>query len=464
MSDTRHERTSLDLFEYQEGGVAWLSQRKYGLLADEMGLGKSAQAIRAADTIGAAPILILCPAVARLNWIREWQKFSSRTLTCHALLTSKQPFVPLADVMICSYDLTSDKEILSSLCARRWAVCIADEAHYLKELTAQRTKNILGKNGIVHKCDRFWLLSGTPAPNHQGEIWAMLYVFGVTKLDRDAFYERYTEQKEVPIRTKKGGTIWRTAVVTGKNIHELRQVLAPFMLRRLKRDVMPDLPKILFTEVVVEGVDPPQHKWEQYFAGYILRPGDFYAEVDRQTRVVETLFGEKTDALEVIEQKVPTMRQWIGLRKVPAIVEIIRDELARNEYEKVVVFGVHRAVLQEIRNELRDFGAVLVYGGTPATQRDKFVKKFQEDPACRVFVGNVQAAGTAITLTAAHNVVFAEADWSPANNAQAAMRVHRIGQTKPVLVRFMSQADSIDEKIQRVLKNKTKALAQLFDD
>jgi SWI/SNF-related matrix-associated actin-dependent regulator of chromatin subfamily A-like protein 1 len=90
-------------------------------------------------------------------------------------------------------------------------------------------------------------------------------------------------------------------------------------------------------------------------------------------------------------------------------------------------------------------------------------QKFQSDPKCRVFVGQVVAAGTAITLTAAHQVMFVEADWTPANNQQAAMRCHRIGQTKPVTVRFVGMANSIDERIQRVLKQKTRVLTKLFD-
>ena len=292
----------------------------------------------------------------------------------------------------------------------------------------------------------------------------MLYVFGVTKLDREAFYDRYTVQKEVPIKTKRGAVITRTSVVTGKNIPELREVIARFMLRRLKRDVMPDLPKILFAETIVEASEVPVHKWEEHFAGYVLDPSKFWTDIDRQTRVVETLFDENIKALDILEHKVPTLRQWVGLQKVASVAAIIKDELDRNEYQKVVVFGVHRAVLQEIRNELRAYGAVLVYGGTPAKARDEYVRKFQNDPKYRVFVGNIQAAGTAITLTAAHHVVFVEADWNPSNNAQAAMRVHRIGQTQPVTVRFMSLADSIDEKVQRVLKNKTKALTELFGE
>ena len=110
---------------------------------------------------------------------------------------------------------------------------------------------------------------------------------------------------------------------------------------------------------------------------------------------------------------------------------------------------------------IRDSGAVTLYGGTNADTRQKNIDKFQNNPKCRVFIGNIQAAGTGITLTAAHEVAFIEADWVPANNAQAAMRCHRIGQTKPVRVRFFSCAGSVDEDVMNTLRRKAYELSRL---
>jgi SWI/SNF-related matrix-associated actin-dependent regulator 1 of chromatin subfamily A len=130
------------------------------------------------------------------------------------------------------------------------------------------------------------------------------------------------------------------------------------------------------------------------------------------------------------------------------------------------VFAVHRDVISILASALRKkfgrFGVVTLFGGTPPRRRQENIDRFQTDPKCRVFIGQVVAAGTAITLTAAHDVLFAEASWNPADNAQAAMRCHRIGQDEPVFVRFVSAAGTIDERIQRVLRRKTETITQLF--
>jgi SNF2 family DNA or RNA helicase len=105
-----------------------------------------------------------------------------------------------------------------------------------------------------------------------------------------------------------------------------------------------------------------------------------------------------------------------------------------------------------------------LFGGTDPERREKNIKKFIHNPLCRVFIGNIRAAGIAITLTAASEVAFVESSWVPADNAQAAMRVHRIGQTRPVRCRFFGLVNSSDEKVQQVLKRKTRDITKLFDE
>lgn len=448
------------LFQYQQVGAQWLSGKRFGLLADEMGLGKSAQAIRATDILSAAPVLVLCPAVARLNWIREWQKFSSRSLKSCALLTgADKKLIGTSSVTVCSYDLASTSAILERLSQVRYSVVLLDESHYLKSRTAKRTSAALGR--LAPRADRVWALSGTPAPNDPSELWPLLRTFGATALDYWSFVRRYCTTRE---------TAYGTQITGGRNIPELRSILAPLILRRRKDDVMTQLPKISFSDVVVEPVDPPREIWERHFSNYLIQPDQFHRDIDVQTRLVETVTGtlglgaDSMKVLEGLDNKVKSLRRWIGLQKVPKTLELIKSELEAGAYDKIVIFAVHKAVLEELRDGLAKFGAVLIYGGTPPEKRENHIRKFQNDKRCRVFLGNVQAAGTAITLTAAHQVAVVEADWTPANNQQAVMRVHRIGQTKPVSVRFIGMAGSIDERIQRVLKVKTRTLTALFDE
>jgi SNF2 family DNA or RNA helicase len=148
---------------------------------------------------------------------------------------------------------------------------------------------------------------------------------------------------------------------------------------------------------------------------------------------------------------------------VKAVTELISSELDAGLYKKIVLFCVHRDVIEGLRTSLSKYGVVTLYGGTDPGTKMRNVDKFQTRIKPRVFIGNIAAAGTNITLTAAHHVTFVEQDFVPGNNAQAAMRVHRIGQKDPVTVRFISLNNPMDQKITHILKKKTKELTEIFD-
>lgn len=468
------ESDNLKLFPYQELGAFWLSEGTHRILADEMGLGKSAQAIHAADLLRANKILVLCPAVARENWLREFQKFSisprhfeiiqSRLdKNRHHLYPSWQNHS-----LICSYDLADNlNEILNiNGMGSKFDLIILDEFHYLKSHTAKRTKAVFGKNGLIRKAPRCFALSGTPAPNHPGELWPTLFTFGITKLSYTHFIERFCNYYELPQH--------RGIQITGAKIYripELKSLMAPHILRRKKEDVLKELPPIHYTNIVV----PPGKvdlDIEASFTQYVF-PHDrrhvLEARLKKEKNILDTILNNTRftrdgfKALEAISNSISTLRMYTGIQKVQAVADLVAHELDSNAYEKIVIFGIHQGVIEGLRQRLRRFGAVTLYGQTPPVKRQRHIDKFQRNPKTRVFIGNIQAAGTAITLTAAHHVIFIEQDWVPGNNAQAAMRCHRIGQTKPVFVRFVGLVNSLDEKIAQRLKQKTKELVLLFD-
>lgn len=450
--------------------MTWLTQKKYALLADEMGLGKSAQAIVAADRLQALPILILGPAVGRIQFAREFAKFSTRTLNICVLLTAaNRNEIANADVVICSYDLAMRVDVFSLLSSRRWSVLILDEVHFLKAPTATRTNAVFGANGLIHRSSRVWCMSGTPAPLHPGELWVMLYCLGLTKKSHEEFQDRYTTGHNIVVA---GQT--RRVVTGGRNVDELRAVLKPFMLRRKKEEVMTDLPPIRFNDVVVEPAVVDNFKWQIHFDNYLSygpRGRQVFqedvAKAEQKVRVLVDDMGMGADSMKILEglagkPEVKSLRRWVGLQKVGSVLEIIKSELDNNAYDKIVLFAVHKDVIEELAEGLRKYGVAKIYGGTPPQKRDKLVQKFQNDARVRVFVGQVVAAGTAITLTAASEIALVECDWVPGNNAQAVMRVHRIGQTKRVNCRVFGMT-GYDEKIQRVLKQRLRTLTELLD-
>lgn len=445
----------IDLYPYQLEGIEWLKTKRFALLADEMGLGKTAQAIVAADQLGAKSVGVICPASVRTNWSREWSRFAGSTLT--PLLTGADLLLNTSAIWSASYDHATDHpDLLPKL-----DVLILDEFHYLKNVDAQRAKSILGKGGLVHRVGAMWGLSGTPAPNHAGELFIWCKVFGLWPGSYDQFVARFCLTR----RTDYGNQ-----VVGNKNVSELRALLAPIILRRRKAEVMTQLPPLTYADLVVE---PAVIDEELYFADYYLQNlvDDLHKELREGRELLTKTLGstglgrDGLKAMEGMAKSVSTLRRYIGLQKTMPYLEMVKEELAAGAYQKLVIYCLHRDVIETLRVGLSKFGAVTLYGGTPAEKRQQHIDRFIKRDSCRVFIGNILAAGTGIDgfQKVCNNVDLLEQDWVPSNNAQAVMRLHRIGQEKPVFCRFIGVADSLDERVAQVLKRKTRDLTEIFD-
>ena len=455
------------LFPYQIEGANFLASMPQAMLADEMGLGKSAQVVHACDLIHADHILVVCPAAVRINWSREFQRFSPLDRECKVLTTGYDRAAQTG-VNILSYDLiASNEKVRQGIRAMEWDVVVMDECHYAKERSAKRTRAMYGhngKNGVIHFSKRTWRLTGTPAPNNASELYTHLRSAGIETRNYWDFVYEFCDGFDSSYGFK----------ITGhKNVPKLKELLARFMLRRKKEDVMSQLPPITYAHVTVERsqvqLDPYFYEnWRAVGATQFMRDME---QMDRATKIalkaVESGYNvnveDRLKLLEAMAKSTATLRRYIGLAKLPRVLEILEQELVENPKLKLVLFAIHKDVIECTREKLRKFIPVTLYGNTPAEKRQHNIDRFQTDPKCRVFIGNIQAAGTGITLTAANEVAFIEADWVPANNAQAAMRCHRIGQTRPVRVRFFSCAGSVDEDVMKTLVHKTRELSKIFD-
>lgn len=429
------------LYPYQFVGAKFLAERRYAYLADDMGLGKTIQGVAACDLVGATNVLVICPAVARCNWVRECEAHQKITRPV-AEVQGPKSTIPSGGVVVISYDFA--KKFQERVVGRRWAVIILDEAQYLKTPSSARTRAILGPNtdglfGLVGSASRVWALSGTPIPNNASELWSILNVFCKDRLPRGGFFgfcRRYCE----------GYTGDYGFVVTGlKNGNELRKIMRPFFIRRKKAGVLPELPPIRFETVTLESACDAKK-----ILADVEVPDGLIAALDKGT-LPKDLPGD-----------VATLRRLTGLLKVLPAINLLAHEMATG-LSKVVVFAYHRDVITELMNGLKAFGPVTVHGGVSRKNRQDAIDRFQTDPSCRVFVGQLTAAGTAITLTAASDVLLVECSWVPADNLQAAMRVHRIGQENSVLVRFVALAKSLDERITAVVRRKTADIASILD-
>lgn len=450
------------LFPYQLSGAKWLAaQPRFGFLADEMGLGKSAQAITAARTVKAHSVLVICPAVARFNWVNEIKLWSSYRPQIYAKPDHAISSHSLPRAAIISYDMAARKLHASELAKQSWDLIILDEAHYIKNPQALRTKAII--NLLLPKAKTVYALSGTLAPNNPSELWPLLHHYGITYFSHSNFVRRFCLTEETPFGLK---------ILGGKNIPELREMLKPHLLRRTKDQVMKDLPPLLITDQKVPAGKVTPAKLEACFGEYLQTRGlDLKAAMKEMTLKAEDTIakieqgaGEIASLLGALQPQVEGLRRWCGLAKAITVGEIIAEELENNAYDKIVIFAVHHDVMDELNRALVKFKPLRLSGQTTDRARELAVESFQNDPTARVFIGQIKAAGIAINLTAAAQVAVVEADWTPATNQQAIMRCHRIGQERAVNVRFFSLAHSVDAAIQKILRRKTQTLIQLFDD
>lgn len=460
------EMTLQTPFPYQQIGAAFLARMPQALLADEMGLGKSAQVVIGCDMIAAFNILVVCPAAVRINWSREFQRFSPMDRPCQLIMTGKDK--PGPGVNVVSYDLlASNEKLRNQLREMSWDVLAIDEAHYLKERSAKRTRAIYGhafKNGIAHSAKRVWRLSGTPMPNDASELYTHLRSAGIEKRPYWDFVYEFCSGFEGDFGYKITGV---------KNAPRLKELLGQFMLRRKKDEVMTELPPITFSEVTVERSEVDLDPWFYENWQPIGIPA-FLAQLETQDKTLKASlnaisqghhfnFNDTLDLLKSYSKSTATLRRYIGLAKLKRCLDIIEEELESGKIKKIVLFAVHQQVIEMARTRLRKYKAVTLYGGTPTAKRQAHIDAFQNDKKTRVFIGQIVAAGTGITLTSAHEVAFLEADWVPANNAQAAMRCHRVGQKHHVRVRFFTCAGSVDEDVMRVVVHKTREIAKIMD-
>jgi len=430
------------LYPYQRLGAQFLAARRRAMLADEQGLGKTAQAIEAANLVDADPVLVVCPASVRSSWARDVRAFAT----------------PGRRFVIESYDkVARDPDTYDG----PWGALLLDEAHYLKSLSAKRTHAIYGSRtmrGLLSLSGHVWALTGTPAPNYPVEMYTHMRKLFPESLamasdssrayDHDAFMHRYC------ILQDKG---FGKKVIGAKNTDDLRARLAPHVLRRLKKDVLPDLPDIRYEPLLFDAPD--------VVASLRDIPGD---EMAAARRAIETNGVEGLTALSV---HLATLRRVTAMAKAELVFQWARTFLEETD-RKLVIFGHHVEPLEYIVKKLSGVyrtakGDPLVpphiFGSTRSDHRANAIEAFQNDPRKRVFLGQIHAAGTGITLTAASDLVFVDQSWTPADNAQAAMRIHRIGQRRGCLIRYATLAGSIDEAVQTVLARKARDLSKIFD-
>ena len=422
---------NITLYPFQEEGVQWLIKKNgRGLIADEMGLGKTIQALAwLALNPDKRPSVIVCPASLKFNWEAEARRILP-TERVHILEGRRASGVPSANLYIINYDILP--YWVEALKLRRPYVLILDEVHYIKNAKTKRTKAVkkLAK-GVPHLI----ALSGTPIVNRPAEFYTILKLIDPNCVPSFWFYaKRYCGLYH-------NGFGWKYDKAT--NTEELhRRLNGRVMIRRTKEEVLTELPSKVRTILPVA----IENRRE-----YDLADHDFMQWLQEK--------GEKKKVVETLA-KIEVLKQLSVKGKLNTVIQWIKDFLETDQ--KLVVFATHKFVVKSLVSEFRGT-AVHIDGSTPQKERALAIRLFQKDPRVRLFVGNIQAAGVGLTLTAASNVAFVELPWTPAELEQAEDRCHRIGQKDTVNVYYLLGRDTIEEKIAWILEKKKKVLSSILD-
>ncbi|GEM_PF-573219 len=421
----------LALLPFQRAGVAYALRRKATLIGDEMGLGKTPQSIGVANATGARSILVICPLSVKVNWEREigrWSTADPALSVGHA--TARE--WPETDVVICHYDVLSRHE--DDLRARRWDLIVLDEAHYLKNPKAQRTRAVFGRKDLpALDAECKLVLTGTPVPNRPVELYPVLRWLDPNVAGTwHRYVTRYCAGKQ---------TRWGWDVSGASNLGELQEKLrSTVMVRRRKADVLTELPPKRRQVVPLDPADVSgglraiDAERRHMAAAAAAREGAQIevelAKASDDPAVYRAAVAKLREAQAAEFSAMSRLRHDTAVVKAPAVAEHVASLLESGE-PKVAVWAHHHDVVAILRERLAEYGAVVVTGETPQSERQAAVDAFQAPDGPRVFIGSITAAGTGITLTAAQTAVFAELDWVPGNVSQAEDRCFAEG--TPVL-------------------------------
>jgi SWI/SNF-related matrix-associated actin-dependent regulator 1 of chromatin subfamily A len=424
------------LLSHQKEAIQKLLENKKFILADDMGLGKTTSSIVAALESGAKKILIICPATLKINWKREIENYSDRSI----FIAEGKQFSTEHDFVIINYDIIKNfhddkKKDESQILGANFDLVVIDEAHYIKNAQAQRTKLI---NDFVKKIDRLWLLTGTPMTSRPIDYYNLLSLIDspVAK-NWMAYVIRYCQGYQFKVGPRK---VWN--VMGASNLEELRDRTSGLTLRRLKEDVL-DLPDKIITPIYLR---LKSKEYEEVM-------GEYYNWYEKNP--------EESKSLTVQFTKLTKVRQIIANEKITQTIELAENILEQDK--KVIIFCNFTESLNKI---VEHFGksAVKVDGSMSKTERQHSVDEFQDNPKVKVFVGNIKAAGVGLTLTSAEAVIMNDLSFLPSDHSQSEDRAYRYGQKNNVLVYYPIFENTIEGIIYDILNAKKQVISTVMGD
>lgn len=443
--------------EYQKRGFLWIKTLKHngfgGILADDMGLGKTLQVIAfllseaAENGVGDRPLaLIVCPASLVYNWNSEINRFAPG-LPVTMVVGNVQERMDIlrdckaGDILITSYDLL--KRDVGEYSSLTFAAEIIDEAQYIKNYSTQAAK------AVKEIAAGFKLaLTGTPIENRLSELWS---IFDYLMPGYLYSYNHFRNSYEMPIVQNQDETARR----------RLQKMIRPFVLRRLKKEVLTDLPDKLEENVYARLEGEQQELYDAHVKRLLLSLSETTDDDFRKGKI--QILAELTKLRQLCcDPELIYEGYKGGSAKTLLCMDILRNAISGGH--KILLFSQFTTMLERICKELKkeNISYYVLTGATSKEERRKLVESFQTD-STSVFCISLKAGGTGLNLTAADIVIHYDPWWNLAVQNQATDRTHRIGQENVVSVYKLIAKDTIEEKIMRLQEKKRELADQLLD-
>jgi len=425
--------------EHQKVAIEKLLANNKFILADDMGLGKTTAAVIASIESGARKILIVCPASLKINWQREIKNYTDRKI----LIVEGRKWGHTFDFYIINYDIiknyhTTDKSEDSDdyklLINTNFDLAIVDEAHYVSNTTANRTRLL---NDVLDTIPKVWLLTGTPMTSRPINYFNLLKIVdSPLTLNWQSYVRRYCAGYQFRVGGRK---VWNTSGAS--NLDELRERTKSLVLRRMKTDIL-DLPEKIITPIFVE-----------------LTSKIYEEEMEDFVRI--STDNKEKETLSVTLNRLMKVRQLISYEKIPYTCEII--DRCLDQGKKVIVFTNFTMTLDMIHEKYKK-NSVILDGRMSKERRQESVDRFQNEDKIKIFISNIVAGGVGITLTAAEVVIMNDLSFVPAHHSQAEDRAYRYGQKNSVLVYYPVFENTIEKIIYNILQKKKGIIDQVMGD
>jgi SWI/SNF-related matrix-associated actin-dependent regulator 1 of chromatin subfamily A len=425
--------------EHQKVAVEKLLANDRFILADDMGLGKTTSAVIASMESGAKKILIVCPASLKINWQREIKEYTDRKI----LIVEGRKWGSSFDYYIINYDIiknyhttdkSEDSEDYKLIANEKFDLAIVDEAHYISNNTAQRTKLL---NDILDSIPKVWLLTGTPMTSRPINYFNLLKIVNSPlTLNWRSYVYRYCKGYQFTVNKRK---IWNTSGAS--NLDELRERTKNIVLRRLKTDIL-DLPEKIITPIFLD-----------------LKSTDYDEELEEFMRISKD--NKRNESITVTINRLMKIRQIIAQEKLEYTCELIDKFLDQDK--KVIVFTNFTATLDALHEKYKK-NSVVLDGRMNKVKRQESVDRFQNESKIKIFISNIKAGGVGITLTAAEGVIMNDLSFVPSDHGQAEDRAYRYGQKNSVLVYYPIFDNTIERIVYNILQKKKSVIDQVMGD